>query len=200
MVHDSRAQKREQVLAAAREVFISAGYAGASLDAIAERSGHSRSAVHASFASKEAVFLELLAVKLDTDIADLHELVDAAASPEALLASVRERLESRGDILDFTLVAVEFLGQLEDDSPSAQACADLYRRQRRGFAELLRALPQWSHEPDFADDAAAGLVAMTLGLAVQRGMDRKLISPRVWARAVSGYLAALMGVTVGPGP
>jgi AcrR family transcriptional regulator len=175
-------------------VFLSSGYAGVSFDDIAERAGQSTAALRASFASKEAIFLELLSVRLDADIDDLLKLAREAADPDAFLAGVRAKLETRDDILDFTLVAIEFLGHLRADSPSAQACTNLYRRQRRAFAELLRALPHWSrHDPELADDAAAALVAMTLGLAVQRGVDSKAITARVWARAVSGYLGALIG-------
>ncbi len=190
---ESRPPMRERLLAAARDAFLSEGYAGASLADIALRAGDAKGEIYSSYPSKEAVFLELLSIRLDADIAELQKLADESASADALLAGVRRHLEAHEDILDFSLVAAEFFQQLHRDSPSAQACANLYRRQRRALAELLRALPQWKrHEADLADDVAAALVGLTFGFAVQRGMERKAATARLWARVVVGYLAGLI--------
>jgi TetR/AcrR family transcriptional regulator, mexJK operon transcriptional repressor len=48
--------KRESILAAARRVFLAAGFGAASMDAIAREAGASKATVYAYFASKEELF------------------------------------------------------------------------------------------------------------------------------------------------
>jgi AcrR family transcriptional regulator len=187
------APSREQLLAAAREVFLSTGYAAASLVAIADQAGCSKEIVQAAFSGKETVFLELLSRRLDQDIADLRKLAAEATTARGFITSVRAHLEANGDLLDFARVAIDFANRQKGDGPLATISADLFRRQRRAYAEVLRSLPHWSrHDPELADEAATGLVGMTLGIAMQRNMDARAITPKHWARAVGSYLAALV--------
>jgi AcrR family transcriptional regulator len=53
-------RNRGLVLAAARRVFLSRGYAGATLDAIADEAGFSKGVVYSQFAGKPDLFLALL--------------------------------------------------------------------------------------------------------------------------------------------
>jgi len=53
-------RNRGLVLAAARRVFLERGYAGATLDAIAEEAGFSKGVVYSQFAGKPDLFLALL--------------------------------------------------------------------------------------------------------------------------------------------
>src|ERR1700742_1214282 len=53
-------RNRERVLAAAQRVFIDRGYAGATLEAIADNAGFSKGVVYSQFGSKPDLFLALL--------------------------------------------------------------------------------------------------------------------------------------------
>jgi AcrR family transcriptional regulator len=57
---ERRAETRERLLGAAREVFASRGYHAASVEHVAERAGFSTGAVYSAFGSKEELFLALL--------------------------------------------------------------------------------------------------------------------------------------------
>lgn len=57
---ESQALTRERLLNAAYQVFARLGYGGTSVDMIAAEAGYSKGAVYSNFASKEAIFLELL--------------------------------------------------------------------------------------------------------------------------------------------
>lgn len=59
-VRPSSLRKRESVLEAAERAFLRDGYAGASMDDVAALSGVSKQTVYAHFASKEALFVELV--------------------------------------------------------------------------------------------------------------------------------------------
>ncbi|WP_222359784.1 TetR/AcrR family transcriptional regulator [Rhizobium leguminosarum] len=53
-------RKQAAIVGAAAEVFLSTGYAGASMDEIASRSGVSKQTVYKHFSSKEALFVAVL--------------------------------------------------------------------------------------------------------------------------------------------
>ncbi len=80
-----RRQRREQVLAAAQEVFVASGYHAASMDEIAERAGVSKPVLYRHFPGK----LELYLALLDAHLADLVARVRAAL---ASTADNRERV------------------------------------------------------------------------------------------------------------
>jgi TetR/AcrR family transcriptional regulator, mexJK operon transcriptional repressor len=80
--------RREAILEAARAVFLERGYAGASIDAVVERSGGSKATVYALFGNKEGLFGAL--------IADCAEQVSAAIRMLAPDGPVRESLRSLG--------------------------------------------------------------------------------------------------------
>ena len=57
---EAKERTRQQLLAAAARVFAQKGFAGASLEEIAEAAGYSTGAVYYNFAGKEELFLELI--------------------------------------------------------------------------------------------------------------------------------------------
>ena len=57
-------RNRGLVLAAARRVFLERGYAGATLEAIAEEAGFSKGVVYSQFAGKPDLFLALLEARI----------------------------------------------------------------------------------------------------------------------------------------
>jgi AcrR family transcriptional regulator len=57
---EARARTRERLLDAAADVFKRLGFAGASLDAVAEAAGYTKGAVYSNFATKADLFVALL--------------------------------------------------------------------------------------------------------------------------------------------
>src|SRR5271156_4965846 len=92
----SRAQQqavtRERLLAAAEQVIARHGYGGASIDLITAEAGYSKGAVYSNFESKEAVFLELLRLYMERDMAELERIV--SLEPAQLSAAVTAWLEN----------------------------------------------------------------------------------------------------------
>ena len=60
---ETKARTREQLLDAAARVFAQKGFAGASVEEIAESAGYSTGALYSNFDSKEQLFLELLSTR-----------------------------------------------------------------------------------------------------------------------------------------
>lgn len=52
---------RQKILAAAEDVFLSAGFLGASMDQVAEKAGVSKQTIYAHFRSKQALFVDVVA-------------------------------------------------------------------------------------------------------------------------------------------
>ena len=79
------ARKRKAILDAATEVFLKSGYLGANMDEIAALSGVSKQTVYKHFASKEALFIEIVTSMTDNagdvvrdEVAELDEGGDVA--------------------------------------------------------------------------------------------------------------------------
>src|SRR5687767_9040136 len=93
----SRAEQVERnralVLDAAREVFIARGYAGATLEAIAEEAGFSKGVVYSQFAGKPDLFLSLLEHRIDERAATNAELARGAAGMAGLVQLLRSAAE-----------------------------------------------------------------------------------------------------------
>ncbi len=91
----TRIQKknREAILDAALGVFSTEGFRGATLDQIAEAAGLSKPNVLYYFASKEAIYTQLLSTLLDTWLDPLRE-IDATGDPiEEIVGYVMRKLQ-----------------------------------------------------------------------------------------------------------
>ena len=72
MTSDRHLEKRERILAAARELFLRQGLRATSMEAIARGAGMAKPTLYAEFADKDAVFLAIL----EQLVADFPELGD----------------------------------------------------------------------------------------------------------------------------
>jgi AcrR family transcriptional regulator len=77
--------KRELILDAARQVFAEEGLDGASLRAIALRAGYTPAALYFHFASKEAIYAEVLHTSLESLGTAVDEAVARTKTPQAKL-------------------------------------------------------------------------------------------------------------------
>ena len=92
-----QAKNRETILASALDLFSQGGFAGTTLDQIAERAGLSKPNLLYYFPSKEAIHQTLLARMLDTWLDPLREM-DAGGVPVAeVLTYVRRKLDLSRD-------------------------------------------------------------------------------------------------------
>src|ERR1700741_2757093 len=71
----SRAQTRERLLEAARAVFASSGFHGASVDEIASSAGYSTGALYSNFDGKEDLFLVLMEREIEDHAREIAEAV-----------------------------------------------------------------------------------------------------------------------------
>jgi AcrR family transcriptional regulator len=86
-------RNRQLVLKAARRVFLAKGYAGSSLEAIAEEAGFSKGVVYSQFDSKADLFLALLERRI-SERAQQNEQVAAESTGAAARSCEPSRVES----------------------------------------------------------------------------------------------------------
>lgn len=141
MARLSRAEQgernRELVLAAARRVFLERGYAGATLDAIAEDAGFSKGVVYSQFAGKPDLFLALLERRI-AERAEQNERVSADLGGleglEALLQSNARRSEDSGD---WSRLLIEFRVIASRDPALNDRYSALHARTLDHFTEVI---------------------------------------------------------------
>ncbi len=133
------AETRREILRAARRLFAAHGYAGTSLQQIAEESGVAVQTIYSSVGSKAALVLALNdLIDEEAGVAELSAGVRAETDPPTMIAKAihltRQLNERCGDLLQVMLSAVP----AEPDV--AAAFADGMRRHESGVSALAQRL------------------------------------------------------------
>lgn len=177
----SHARTREQLLAAAEDIFSQRGFNGASVEEVAEAAGYSKGAVYSNFASKAELVLALIDRQIE---ASRPGWAEAFAPEKALPARIDAvaRLLAQQDCA-WTMLEMEFfLYALR--TPAARAkLARRYRTIRTAMVEHL--------QRHFADSESAPpiplpqlawvLAAIDLGLHLQVCLDPEAVPDGLWA-------------------
>lgn len=166
---ETQQQTRERLLEAARRLLAREGFYGASVDAIAGEAGYTKGAVYSNFASKEAIFLELLGRHMRSEIEELSGLVDEEASPETVIANVDRWLETMNADADWALVAIELQLHARRSPAFAAEYEGLYSAHRDRLAALLERVFAHSGRqlPVGARMMASGFMALAHGLVLE---------------------------------
>lgn len=181
MARLTQAQRKQatrlKLLRAATQVFAEKGYAGASIEQISEVAELSRGAFYAHFEDKNELFLAVLDDMVD-QIQQFAADTAATSGPASLLSAVSgvNVGHSRADPTWLQLYS-EFRAHALRDRGTQLRLAKHYRRLRDVIASVIQA--QYDalglELPMHAKDAAALVLAIDEGLAIQRGIDPKAI-------------------------
>jgi len=160
--------RRAQILDAARNQFAQLGVGDTTVDHIARAAGVAKGTVYLYYRSKDEILRQLL----DLDLAELRdETVPAISAPGALDARLRRYVSA---MLGFFDRKREFIDHCQLElSPEARkqirvTLSELYRQQMDAWdAALGEAAADGSAAPG-ASAAAAGIVSLARGLALQR--------------------------------
>jgi AcrR family transcriptional regulator len=101
----STARTRQRLLDAAAEVFAERGFAGASIDEIAVRAGHTKGAVYSNFTGKDDLFIALIDSHLTLEAAEIDDGFDSVTDVAGLLGRLRSAdvMPTHGDRTRFLL-------------------------------------------------------------------------------------------------
>jgi AcrR family transcriptional regulator len=169
---ERQAQTRAALLDAAARVFVRRGLQGSSVEEIAAEAGFTRGAFYSNFESKEQLFVELLHERVYSRYREMAQrsLADLARAPTPRqtgerLAEIQEHPDNRW-LLGLWLECVA--GATRDDE-LRELAATFWRGNRSLIAELVR--NGWPEHADRAKSIATALIALDIGLSLQRLVD-----------------------------
>jgi len=190
---ESRAQTREHLIDAARHLFVTNGYGGASIRDIANNAGYSQGAFYSNFSSKEDVLLELLRRHMDAEAMQLTTLMgDNAQLPEQMLARLEAWASTLNHDADWCMLSIELQLHARRSLSFAteyQKVWDRHQSEIGGVIDLLfeklgRSTPAEPHE------LAAAFMALSHGLALQKTADRQELTGRLIMVFLRGLIAS----------
>jgi len=182
-------RNRGLVLAAARRVFLERGYAGATLDAIAEEAGFSKGVVYSRFGGKADLFLALLEQRIEERAGQNRALADELAGAELVEAALALADHLARTEPEWALLVVEFRAHAARDPELNRRYAEHHARTVARLADVVRFV-----RPDRAPAAgdrhlAELLLAVGSGLVLERHANADALPADV-----SGPLLARMVV------
>ena len=133
-------RNRALVLDAARQVFLERGYAGATLEAIAETAGFSKGVMYSQFASKADLMLALIDARIEERAAENVRIAARSAGIEGLLRLMRANARRNADGGDWARLLIEFRVVAARDSKVNDRYAALHGRALDMFAEAVRTI------------------------------------------------------------
>jgi AcrR family transcriptional regulator len=152
----SQAERREEILSAARRVFLTSGYAGATVREIAAEADVNDAVLYRAFSTKEQMFEEAVARPLEEAVC--AALQPASGDLEVRVVSegfVRDLLEAMGDIAPLLLAV------LGDAGRGKAFYRDRFQPALAKLREIIDTnLPSWAHrnfDPDLATMTVFGM-------------------------------------------
>ena len=187
---------RDQLLAAAKRVFLARGYERATLEAIADEAGFSKGVVYSQFESKGDLFLALLERRIDERAAQNEAIAKRLSGAEGFMALVRTSREQGQDQPAWRLLLLEFRLHAARDRELNRRYSEAHGRTIAGIAGVIeRLLESAGEEPiESPRHLAALLLALEPGLILERAADPRILPQAVAERA----FARLVGVREPP--
>ena len=196
---ESRQQTRERLLDAAKDAFTREGYAGTSVDVIAERAGFSKGAFYSNFESKEAIFLDLLEAHMGEEVAISSGFVPQNASAEGAIEAIAARYASDPVDLEWCLLSIEFALHATRSPAFAERRAALFARHYQAVAKIIKAIAASAGVTiAHPERKAAVFIALRQGLALERRQTAPAISSADVQRTLAGWMAGLIGLASDP--
>jgi AcrR family transcriptional regulator len=166
-------RNRDVVLTAARRVFLSRGYAGATLEAVASEAGFSTGVVYSQFGSKADLFFALLERRIDERAEQNQRIAAEMPGAEGLRELLRVAGRDTAAEQGWARLLVEFRMVAARDPDLNARYAALHRQTRERLVSVLRRLYDGtSLEPMLSVESIAEFVlAVGVGTTVERAAD-----------------------------
>ena len=186
---ESQARTRALLLEVATAEFLAKGYAGTSLERVAELAGFSKGAVYGNFAGKDELCLAVLETHFFAQLQQfVTDFAAGGATIEDRLAVLERWLDTVLGDDDWQLLALEFAVQTRRNPKIQRQLAEREKMVRTAVTALLsQQIKQLGVTPVLPpDQLGIVLVAVVGGIAVQR-----LVDPTIPASLVTNAVRAL---------
>jgi AcrR family transcriptional regulator len=192
---ETKARTRELLLDAAAEVFARKGFAGASVDDIAEAAGFTTGALYAHFGSKDALFVELLASRNGYRLSEAAAIVSNRVSSidEARDTLSRFLIEVADKDIDLAALQAEFWLYAIRRPELLEHLATQFRANRDSLADVLAERARNLGQPENAPfvSMATAVLALFQGLVQLRRTDPDLVPTELYGTAVSWMFSGM---------
>jgi len=200
MKSDNREQpKRETILAAAERVFDAKGYAGATIEAVAEEAHIAKGSVYNYFHSKRDLFNQVFARAIAGATAETQQIVaDDLPAPDKLEAIVDHWFGLVDYHKQIGRLVLEFWATAAREEREGEL-ADTFKHMYAQWLNLLGAvLSQGVREGRFApvaaEPAAPAMILATLdGIMLQAILDTGIVVDRPFLAALKRSILAGLG-------
>jgi len=168
---ERKERTRDEIVEAARRVFVRDGFHGATLDAIAEEAGYTKGAVYSNFDGKDTLFLALLDTQLESRLAPFLDQIEAAESiDDGLRANARLMAETARREPLWAPLLVEFWTHASREADLRAETAARHDRVLDAVGERVAALGDrfgltWSRPPR---EVVRSAQAFARGMALER--------------------------------
>jgi AcrR family transcriptional regulator len=185
---ERRAQTRQQLVEAAARVFAHKGYAGASVDDVAEEAGFTVGALYSNFSGKQELFMAAFERHCDQDLAQVQALLATDRPLEQQLDAITRRF---GDLDDehrqWWLLSIELWLYAQRDPAARERMVALRRKVRATITEALQLHASSTGQPLPVppSDLATAMLGLWQGLMLQRLTDPDAVSPKAIAAALA---------------
>ncbi len=192
----SKARTRERLLAAARRVFASSGYHGASVEEIASSAGFSTGALYSNFDGKEDLFLALMEREIDAHSREISEAVRSRASiAERATGGARQWMTMIEREPELLLLMMEFWAYGVRDAEVRPKVAAQFARVRELLTTLIAdGVRDFDLELKLpAEQLAVAIDALADGIARQKLADPEAVPDELMGRVLALLFAAATG-------
>lgn len=190
---ESQARTREQLITTAKELFLADGYWATSLEKVADAAGYSKGAVYSNFRNKDDLCLAVLdLIHNEQAMSIVEAIADGATLADRIAGFERWAEKTIGD-QRWTSLEVEFATNVRHDERLRAELAQRDAAIRGAIAQLIKsALEEFALSlPMPADDLAAALLSLGIGLGVQRAID-----PSIPVRVLTNTIRMMAGLEV----
>jgi AcrR family transcriptional regulator len=157
----SAAATKKALLSSALTTFLRDGFAGASIESIAERAGFSRGAFYAHFGSKEDVFLEVVGSEASKVAPILIARIDAAADVHSLIQALADWAQERSETPSLAMAMFEVVQQARRAGQLDERYASLFRNSWHSVGKALERFVPQRRLPFEMAEITALIVALT---------------------------------------
>jgi AcrR family transcriptional regulator len=184
-------QTREQLVEAAARVFARRGYHRATVDEIAAEAGFTIGALYSNFETKEKLFLAIADRQVESRVAEISSVADAAVGEgeagEEVAGQLKAFLETDPD---WPLLFYEFWSLSVRNPELGDELAQRREAIRDALADTLqRVADHLGFKLRFPAPVLATAMAASLnGLAFERAADPKALPDEVFAEFVTAVL------------
>ncbi|HEV7774013.1 MAG TPA: helix-turn-helix domain-containing protein [Conexibacter sp.] len=190
-----KAATRTRLLEAAARVYAARGFAGATLDDVAEEAGLTKGAVYGHFGSKDNLLTALMEEWLAQEIAEQVGLFDRDETTWRRPFSGSDRwMQELDEAPDAFRLLIEFwLASARDEALRERIAGgfEALRQMFAGFSAESAADAGLDAEEDETRHFANVSLALSLGLGLVRVADRDNVSPALLGTALSVFIRGI---------